>query len=191
MDRDREQQILSEYEAMLQSAEERLGAAEAEVEDLRPVVALLNRRLSRSVSATTESSKAARSVGDAPPEVDKPEDSPPPDPRPTYRGRPTIPSVVLDILTDGEPHTLDDLHAQLQAHDAFDNGKPSRPSLINRLGDLAGRGDIIKVARGVYKLAQEEGDKNGDGSGAHASVQPNRQSTLDEQDAAHPGTPSV
>jgi len=78
----------------------------------------------------------------------------------TYGGRPSIPAVILNVLGPYDAN-LDAIYEAVCAHDAFGGRKkPSRGSVTNRLNDMAERGEIVKVRRGVYKSLPQEGTEN-------------------------------
>jgi hypothetical protein len=84
----------------------------------------------------------------------------------TYGGLPSIPSVILAVLG---PHdaSLDEIFQAICAHSAYEGRKkPSRGSVNNRLNEMAERGEIVKVRKGIYKnLPHSEGAQNPDESG--------------------------
>lgn len=75
----------------------------------------------------------------------------------TYGGKPSIPAVILDVLSHLETD-LDVIYQDVCAHSAYDDGKkPSRGSVTNRLNDMAKRGEIIKVNSKTYKSLPPDG----------------------------------
>ena len=113
--------------------------------------------------------------------------------RATYRGRRTIPSLLIEIMTDGDTRTVDEIYDALLAHPDAEGSEPARRGAINGLGDLVRDGRLQKVGRGVYKIGAGAANENGDGRGGpNPAVHPGDQKTLDEQqvDTARPGHPS-
>ena len=84
----------------------------------------------------------------------------------TYGGLPSIPAVILAVLG---PHdnSLNAIYHAICAHSAYDGRKkPSRGSVNNRLNEMAERGEIVKVRKGVYRsLPRSGGAENPDESG--------------------------
>lgn len=80
------------------------------------------------------------------------EPSPDTDQRPrTYRGRPNIPAVVLDLLDEQETDFAA-LYERICAHPAYAGRKPpSRRGVNNRVNQMAHDGEIVKVRRNVFK----------------------------------------
>jgi len=69
----------------------------------------------------------------------------------TYGGKPSIPAVIFDVLGQDDAD-LDTIFLRICAHDAYGGRKkPSRGSVTNRLNEMAVRGEILRVRRGVYK----------------------------------------
>jgi hypothetical protein len=111
----------------------------------------------------------------------------------TYGGLPSIPAVILAVIG---PHdvSLDAIFRAICAHDAYEGRKkPSRGSVNNRLNEMAERGEIVKVRKGVYRsLPYNGGSQNPDESdGGPHPVQPDVEQSPDEQSMpAHRGHPS-
>jgi hypothetical protein len=122
MDRDREQQILREYESVLE-------ASERDVFELRNVIDLLRKRLG---------------VSDAPRSASG---------RTTYGGRPNIPTVLNEILSDGKAQHIDAIYRAVTEHSAFREKPPSRGSVANRLAQMAAAGELERPEAGSYMLA--------------------------------------
>lgn len=170
MDADRERELLSAYEREYAEAVERSNEARAEVLSLFKVVDALRHRV--------ESNPAVKLAKITPEPLD-------PD-RLTHaqlqpdnvmvsvrRGRPTLPSLILEVLSDGEARPVGQIiDEMLQRKSMADQDPPTRNSITNRLNEMAARGELEKVERGVYRLAPKAGEENGNGVGAQSSVQP-------------------
>jgi hypothetical protein len=69
----------------------------------------------------------------------------------TYRGRPNVPAVVLDLLDEQETD-FGALYERICAHPAYEGRKPpSRRGVNNRVNEMAHDGAILKVRRNVFK----------------------------------------
>ncbi len=84
--------------------------------------------------------------------------------RATYGGRPNLPTVLKDILSDGQLHDLNEICDLVQSYPAYVaiGYKPSRGSITNRLNDMS-RGDdreIEKLPRRRYRILPAEGAEN-------------------------------
>ena len=75
----------------------------------------------------------------------------------TYGGKPSIPAVILDVLSHLETD-VDTIYGAVCAHSAYEDGKtPSRGSVTNRLNDMAKRGEIVKVNSKTYRSLPPDG----------------------------------
>lgn len=134
---DRESEILSEYEALLQAATLKLEQARREHESLTQVVSALRRRLG----------KDGQSL--------------PTGVLPTYKGRVTLSSFLRALMADGQRRTLDQIAAIVERDERFRDQPPSRNTLSNRMHELANSGELIRIQRGVYELAGSSGNARG------------------------------
>lgn len=166
MTTDREE--LRRYEADLHEAEQEFAAAQAKVENLRLIVQGMRGLLGASPDPpragarvvvidstdhlTGDDTVTAEAVRDAAiASYIRRRAAQSGGSKMTYGGRASIPAVIFDVL-DHKEAGLDDIYAAICAHDAYEGRKkPSRGSVTNRLNEMADRGEIIKVRRGVYK----------------------------------------
>jgi len=159
-------EALIEFEETLDKEAAELSAAEAEVARLKPRVEYLRmvvegmRGLARGEkqgepSEGREGSAAEASRGTGP--AATPEDGATSGSKLTYGGHPSIPAVIFAVLDERE-RDLDDIYTRVCSHSTYeDRQPPSRGSVTNRLNDMATRGEIVKVGRGIFKSLPPNG----------------------------------
>ena len=151
LNRERERQILREYEAVLDEAQSVAVDAEAafvlaqrEVDEVRAIVDRLRVR-----------------VGDDPtPESQGTQPAATPRKRPRrHRGRVSLPQFLETLMADGKRRTVDEIEAAIHAAPEFADSPPNRNTLNTRLGELARRGTLTKHPdRSYQNLVPAGGD---------------------------------
>ena len=184
---DRDTDNLRYYEDILARIDARISEATKERATVAPIVDALRLRVNGTASVGQAATSAVEPADDAESTLRRS--------RvrqggagATYRGRPTIPSLILEIMSDGETWTLDEIYDKLEHHPELDDA-PARRGVINRLGDLAQDGRLEKLRRGVYKLGPKAAE---DGNASETPSRSPDQKTLDDRDAGddRPGHPS-
>lgn len=132
---DRERAILREYESVLRDAER-------DLQDLRDLVDRLRRR----VGAATPAGLSGKA------------DATPRPTRTRYRGRVSLPSFLVSLMSDGEERTLDEIEQCVRSNEAFSESPPARNTIATRLNELARKPDtFFKLPGGSYqRLTVEE-----------------------------------
>jgi len=165
--------LLTEFERQLHDAEAEYTPALATVQRLAPRVESLRKIVEgmRGLVGTDASNEATTATDTAAVEsritandaVSAVESASVEKFRPTYGGRASLPAVLVDVLRDGEPRSLDEIHRLVESHPAYQGRTLSRGSLTNRVGDLKENGTLEWVDRGVYRLAAPTQDRQPQG----------------------------
>jgi hypothetical protein len=138
--RDREAEILREYEALLDEAMSRFESARLDLDTLTPIVTGLRRRVGATPPQTSALPANLTIIDSALNSL------------PDGRGR--LPAALKLVMADGKARNVASVVAELLAREIYEeNDLPSRNSISNRLNDLADQGYLTRVDRGVFQLA--------------------------------------
>jgi hypothetical protein len=146
LDRDREREILREYE-------EALRRAQRDVATLGPIVENLRARVGESESELPDTRSRIPSMDPAATER-RPRPTRPASPMETYRGRRTLMSAIRGLFpAPGNPRHVDDVLRVLRTDPDFADRVPTRNSVNSRLLDLAKTGFLTKTDRATFDRA--------------------------------------
>ncbi len=137
---ERERAILREYEALL-------ADAEREAQDLREIVERVRRRLAR----FSEAGSGTASEADEPSPVESSSDGAP-GVRRRYAGRRSLPAFLVDLMSDRERRTLDQIEDAVKSDPDFADRVPARNTISTRMSELAKKpGTFDKLSDGSYQ----------------------------------------
>lgn len=72
--------------------------------------------------------------------------------RSSYRGRPALPAFLVDLMSDGERRTLDQLEEIVKLSPEFADRAPTRNTIATRLNEIANKPDTFaKLPDGSYQ----------------------------------------
>ena len=147
MDNERDRRRLKEYRDELRDAEARLAEANAEVVALQKIVAGLE---TRPGVADETPATAAASTADVVIEPSKVQTiitiSP-------ASSRTALTDAIRAIMRDGRPRRVADIVGELDRFGLSAATRRQRQTLTNRLVEMTDRQELVRVDRGVYKLA--------------------------------------
>lgn len=161
-----EQKILDQYKALLEGArgrlrkqEDRMEKARSEVSNLEAIVNGVSNRIAGHAGGDvlTISGSNERIIGGAGVSV--------------RYGRPTLTSLVRQIMADGVARNVDMILAELERRGEETAAQGTRQQVGNRLVELKNQGYLKPLERGVYVLASAEAERNGAANGMPASTQ--------------------
>lgn len=157
----RENELLREYRAELETAEARLRDAQTEADALRQIVAGIELRVSRlTPEPPDESAQPDVSAAGMVAEAKGPWSPPPP------RRRRGLKRVLRSVMADSVPRTVDEVAEALAAHELFRGEPPVRASLQNRLWELEAKEGYLTREGDSYVLASTSDTASNGAGGA-------------------------
>jgi hypothetical protein len=162
--RSQERDILKQYEAILGSEREAYAAEEARLLERRSGVerlAAIVENLAERLGVEAQAERVEVPAAERPPAPAAPRAPGSADAGLTIRhGRPTLTSVIRQILADGGARNADAVLAEIERRGDETAAQGTKQQIGNRLVELRKQGYLEPLERGVYQLASAEAKRN-------------------------------